>query len=510
MVLGTNRSQLMISADTEFDRTYVNLSAFYFNDTINLTYSTILTNGSLFISNNLTFVKIYSSLILSTLVDYGRRDANYFYSTYSLNESAQDDFSKGHKCNYIPEGRVVELNFLHKMFNVKPTLGLGFSSAYNATLSCMYPNENLVRVHLATNITKNDDGFDIIYRADRLKPDWDRIAYVGFDFHGKDFNISCSNFSYFIPELSNYVRVDSQEINFEAVDPNPVTVSYSNVFGGGFDFGDGVVYFPITFNFTNEGEFDVNDIAVDVVLPENGRFVSDKGEMFATAQNSYRFELNKLEINESFYLDANIRFDMENTNYSNQSIIDHIDFSYFPCWQDFSYNPLSEKYILTSNLTYGTDYNITSTPDDIIEILKSINNTVTNINKNVSTITTTVNSIKGDISTVITRINEAEEYIVDEVGDVGNVVGRINRKLSIIYNDILDTTQNNSDKLDDTLNQLPQDLQIIVDEGGPEIQEQAPSSGAAELLRRNRAAIGIFVWLMLLLLFTFFLMDYLI
>lgn len=344
---GTGIESVMISADPEFDRTYVNVTGFYFNDTINVSNGSIVTNGTLFTSNSLTFVKIDSSLILSTLVEYGRGDGNYFYSTYSLNESAQDDFAKGHKCNYIPQGRVVELNFLHKMFNVKPTLGLGFSNVNDATLYCKYPNENLVRMHLATNISKNNDGFEIAYRAQNLKPDWDRIAYVGFDFFSKDINVTCSNFSYYLPELSNYIRVDSQILQFEAVDPNPVTVTYSNVFGGGFDFNNGTVYFPITFNFANEGEFDVNNLAVDIVLPNNGRFVSVKGELFATAQNSYRFELNNLAQNETFLLDANIRFDMTDTNYSNQSIIDHIDFSYIPCWQEYSYNPLSEDYILT-------------------------------------------------------------------------------------------------------------------------------------------------------------------
>lgn len=98
----------------------------------------------------------------------------------------------------------------------------------------------------------------------------------------------------------------------------------------------------------------------------------------------------------------------------------------------------------------------------------------------------------------------------EEIGDVGNVVGSINRKLSRIYNDLFDATNNNSGKLDDILNQLPQDIQINVGDEKPQIEEQAPSAGGIDLLRRNRAAIGIFMWLVLLLVFTFFLMDYLI
>ena len=114
------------------------------------------TNNTYTSQNNVSFLRVKDREIFHTLVEYGRGRGNYFFDTIAPGVAGSGHTGVG--CSYVPNATMFELNFLHKVLNIKHWFGDLKADAYNATFSCNYPNSTVVRQHLITAIITNSSG----------------------------------------------------------------------------------------------------------------------------------------------------------------------------------------------------------------------------------------------------------------------------------------------------------------------------------------------------------------
>jgi len=183
-------------------------------------------NGADFTANNINFLKIREDEIFHTLVEFGRGRGNYFFDSLGRTSSA----STGTGFPYVPNSTRFELNYLHKVFNIKQYFGLSGIKAENASFTCVYPNNTVVRVHLDESISRNDN-FIANYKIPEIGGSFERQSFLGQDFDAAEvpFNtvipVNCTGLSYVLEEAGGNITVKEDSFNLTARNKEPFTFS---------------------------------------------------------------------------------------------------------------------------------------------------------------------------------------------------------------------------------------------------------------------------------------------
>jgi hypothetical protein len=189
------------------------------------------TNNS-YTGNIVRFLRIKDEEIFHTLVEFGRGRGNYFFDSAFAGKAGSGHTGVG--CNYVPNSTMFELNYLHKVLNVRQYFGNLTADAYNATFSCTYPNRSIVRQHLITSTQRNSSGTYVSYKINKIEGSWERMGFLGMDFYdtdqyvGEDLVINCTNMVYAFPYGGGNIVVGEDSFTLNVRDKEPFTASASS------------------------------------------------------------------------------------------------------------------------------------------------------------------------------------------------------------------------------------------------------------------------------------------
>lgn len=375
-----------------------------------------LTNNSCTV-NNVSFIKIKDYEIFHTLVEFGRGRGNYFFDTFAGGQYATTGHT-GTGCSYLPNGTMFELNFLHKINNIKQYFGDLSAEAYNATFSCIYSNDSIVRTHLISAIVTNTTGAFVSYMVPTIEGSWDRMGYIGMDFNagshlfGQSITINCTDMKYYLPVAGGNVAVDKDSFALQIRNKEPFTATAATV----DIIGNGTQEVLITYTIKNNEPYTVNDVIIEIQAPPYAQFIGTRGELWGYAQDQYRVEKTQLVPNQTETIMLFARFDTTNApNINSIDLTNGVMVKYVTCWELNAYNP--NEYTQTlRNVGNGTvDM---GTPSDITSVITMILR-ITNITK-------IINTTVMDINTTVTQINNIVNVINQTTKDTNIIVKQIN------------------------------------------------------------------------------------
>lgn len=407
-----------------------------------VTTFTAVTNNSCTVSTT-SFIKIKNYEIFHTLVEYGRGRGNYFYDTYGGGDYAGSGHT-GIGCPYLPNGTMFELNFLHKVNNVKQYFGDLSATAYNASFSCVYTNDTVVRTHLITDVVTNSTGTYLDYLIPKIEGSWERMGYVGMDYDagdhdfGQSFTINCTDITYYMPIAGGNFLVEEDSFTFNIRNRYPFVASASST----AIIGNGTQEVIITYNITNNELYTLDDVIIEIQAPPYAQFIGIRGELWGYAQDQYRIEKAQLLPGESEVIRLVARFDT--TNAPDMSTIDltnGIKTKYTTCWELNAYNPNEYTQILTGIGSETVNMSIPSNIISVITRIVQINNITTIINTTISQIDTTITNINSIVN-VINTTTQDTNIIVTEINNTANTIlnntNIIITNTNIIMNDTSD------------------------------------------------------------------------
>ena len=392
-------------------------------------------------TNSISIVRVPDDGIFQTLVEYGRGRGNYFYSTLGGAGSGHT----GVGCPYVPNNTMFELNFLHKVFNIRQYFNNHSLVAQNATFTCSYPNRTIVRTHLGTSISKGATGTTVSYYIDEIEGSWERMAYLGMDFDsseqqvGENLTISCSNIQYTLPGLGNVtVFVNNLTFNLEVRDPYPFSATASTT----STIGNGTQEVVITYTITNNEIYSIDDAIIEIQAPDHATFIGTRGELWGTALDQYRIEKAQLTPNQTETIILVTRFDTTTAGpLTNLNLTNGIKIKYTTCWEKNAYNPTEYIQNLNNIGTATVNMGIPSQITGIIDTLEALYNLSIQINTTVTEINSTVNQIEILVDVINATTNETN-YIVKQLNQT---IYDISNKTSIILNNTNQIINNTDD-----------------------------------------------------------------
>jgi hypothetical protein len=401
-----------------------------YNPLYKLTTLPISINNSYTVASNLSYVRIPDKEIFYTLVEYGRGRGNYFYSTM---DGKAGSGHTGVGCPYIPNGTMFELNFLHKIFNVRQYYNDPNLLAENASFTCSYPNRTIVRTHLGTAISQNPVQTNVSYLIDEIEGSWERMGYLGMDFDaaeqsvGENLTISCRSIVYSLPSGNITVFASGTSFNLQVRDRNPFTASAST----SATIGNGTQEVLIIYNITNNELYTANNPIIEIDAPQYAAFIGTRGEIWGTAQDQYRVEKTELQPGESEIITLVARFDTANApNITAVNLTGGIKIKFTPCWEVNAYNPAEYMQYLSGVGTGAVNMGI---PSKIISIIEQINQTYI-ILKHINITSIAINSTVNRIETLVKVINQTTIDTNKIVKQINNTVNNISSKTTIILN----------------------------------------------------------------------------
>jgi hypothetical protein len=410
------------------------------------TFSITSSNNS-YTGNDVDFLRIQDDEVFHTLVEYGRGRGNYFFDTYGSGTAGSGHTGTG--CPYLPNGTLFELNFLHKINNVKQYFGNLNAEAENATFSCTYPNNSIVREHLISSIVTNSTGAFLSYLIPTIEGSWERMGYLGMHFDigdystGNNISISCTNMQYWFAEAGGYFVVDDDSFDLEVRNREPFIASAST----SDTIGNGTQEVIITYNITNNELYTADTVIIEINAPPYATFIGTRGELWGTALDQYRIEKAELRPGDSEIIRLVARFDTSSApSMSSINLTNGIDIKYVTCWELNAYNPGEYIQTLTG---VGTGSVNMGTAANIVSVMGRINliyNILTVINTTVVDINNTVNNI----NSIVTVINTTTQDTNAIVRDINNTANSILNKTQILLNNtntILSDTQFIADQL---------------------------------------------------------------
>jgi hypothetical protein len=370
-------------------------------------------------SNNVNFLRIQCGEIFHTLVEYGRGRGNYFYD--SLNGSTSASTGTGYP--YVPDNSDFELNYLHKIYNVKQYFNDATGAATNVSFTCTYPEQTVVREHLTTGISRNGTVWTATYGISSIEGSWERMGFLGQDYAqgvytaGQAFNVGCTNIQYYLPNQDGWVQCPADAFTMTVVNATPITMT---ALSAPSSVCNGTSEVAISYVFTNTGQFPMKDSVFEVKAPQYSQFVGTRGELWGYGEDTYRYELVELLPGQSESITLIARFDT--TGQSGSVLLTQsVKATYIPTWEVNSYNPLTQ----TQNIATSTSAAITGTVCSIANIqnqLATMNSTLNSINTNVQNIQTTVN----DIQALAQQINGTTISTQTTVNEIQSTVNQIN------------------------------------------------------------------------------------
>lgn len=360
--------------------------------------------------NDVNFINIKDNEIFHTLVEYGRGRGNYFYDSMGTTTSA----GTGTGYNYVPLDTKFELNYLHKVYNVKQYYNLATSRATDVQFTCVYPYHTVVRSHLVESMTDDSNDWTIQYSLPRIDGSWERMGFLGMDFDVGDYNlndsftINCSNLQYTLSDAHGNIVVDEDSFNMNVRSPDPVSVLATS---GSSSIGNGTSEVEVTFAITNDEVYPMDKTVIEIQAPENAQWIGVRGELWGSAQDKYRYELTTMEAGQTEIVTLVARFDTSTISDTSLLLSKGIKVQFVPTWELNSYNPMT--YIQdvavseVQNVNYGVSSSIIGLQDQIDRIetnTLTINNTVNLIQTLVEEINTTTHDTNSDLANVNSTI----------------------------------------------------------------------------------------------------------
>jgi len=352
-----------------------------------------ITNNS-YTGNNLSFLRIQEDEIFHTLVEYGRGRGNYFFD--SMGSGLAGSGHTGSGCVYLPNGTLFELNFLHKILNIKQYFNLADADAEDVSFTCTYPDKTMVREHLVSNILKSGGLWTVSYFIGLIGGSWERMGYVGMDFDAGEFNIgqnisvNCTNLQYSLPNAHGNITVSQDSFDLEIRDRTPFNVTASTTTA---TVGNGTQEVIITYTITNTEIYDVSNVIIEIEAPQYATFIGTRGELWGVGRDQFRIEKTELQAGQSEVIVLVARFDTSSAGaISSLELSQGVKVQYITCWETNAYNPQEYmQYLNVGNVSVsmGTPVGIV----DIITLLQNINTTVTNVHTTVNIINNTVDNI---------------------------------------------------------------------------------------------------------------------
>jgi len=369
------------------------------------------------------------------LVEFGRGRGNYFFDSYSPDTAGSGHSGVG--CPYVPNGSMFELNYLHKVLNVKQYFLNLTAYAYNATFRCTYPNSSIVRQHLITSTYSNSSGSIVEYRIPKIAGSWERMGYLGMDFGansqyvGQTLTINCTNFTYFFPFGGGNMYVEEDSFTFTVRDREP----FSAVATSGATIGNGSQEVIITYNITNTELYTADDVIIEIDAPEYAQFIGTRGELWGTARDMYRFEKTRFLAGEEELITLVARFDTNDApDLTSINLTQGIRFKYTTCWELNAYNPTEYVQNIYDIGTGTVDMNVSSEIIEVIEYLNDIFNLTISINLTINQINSTVNHIETIVNVINTTTNETNA-IVKAINETTTII--LNQTTTIFDNTII-------------------------------------------------------------------------
>lgn len=378
--------------------------------------------------NNVSFINIRDDEIFHTLVEYGRGRGNYFYDSMGTATSA----GAGTGYRYVPNSTAFELNYLHKVYNIKQYFGLTDSSAIDVTFTCNYPVHTVVREHLASSITKGANEWTVVYSLPRIEGSWERMGFLGMDFDsgeydvGDNFTINCTSLEYNLADAYGHIQIDEDSFYMQVRDPNPLSVIASS---NPSTIGNGTSEVEITYTFTNDELYPLDSLQIAIQSPPDAQFIGVRGELWGTAVNSYLYELTSMASGQVESIVLVARFDTSFDNDISLELSQGILAKFVPTWELNAYNPMAyvQSMPMASTLTvnYATSSTITGLQEQIQRIETntiSINDTVNSIRLLTEEINSTTHTTSNNLllinGTLVSEINSAETSILNLVNAV--------------------------------------------------------------------------------------------
>lgn len=389
------------------------------------TLTTTLNGTSL---NDVEFINIESEEIFNTLVEYGRGRGNYFYNSMGTSTSA----GTGTGYNYVPNGTDFELNYLHKVFNIKQYFGLATSRATDVSFSCVYPYHTVVREHSVSAISDDGSDWSVGYALSRIDGSWERMGFLGMDIDsgeydvGNTFTINCTDLVYSMDDAYGEIKVDEDSFSMEVRSPDPISVSATS---GSPEIGNGTSEVLITYTITNNEVYPLDSAMVEIQAPEKASFIGVRGEIWGTSRERYVYELTEMSAGQTETITLVARFDTSSGSDTTLLLSQGVKAKFVPTWELNAYNPLT--YIQdvsvsgTQSVNYTTSSEITGLRDqlDVIEAnTVTLNTTINNIEtlvEQINTTTTTTGSnlisINTSIHNQLTNLDTDFQEILDEL-----------------------------------------------------------------------------------------------
>jgi hypothetical protein len=348
-------------------------------------------------TSNTSLIRIHPSEIFHTLVEYGRGRGNYFFDSYKgMNLSGSGRTEQG--CTYLPDNTALELNYLHKILNIKQYYESPLSNAYNASFTCTYPNVTIVRQHLTTAINNLGSFWLVDYFISEIEGSWERMAYLAQDFDvgeltaGNTIIINCTNIAYKLPDMGGDIFIEEDSFTLTVVDKEPFTVTALSP--AGTVVGNGTQEVVLMYSITNTAPYPVSDVIIEIEAPPYAAFIGTRGELWGYGLDQYRIEKTELlpGQTETIYLVA--RFDTSTAgNINNTLLTNGVKISYITCWEANAYNPSSYMQRIYTGANVTVNMSLPTNATNIINILININTTTSIIQQTTFNINNTVNDI---------------------------------------------------------------------------------------------------------------------
>lgn len=372
--------------------------------------------------NNVSFINIRDDEIFHDLVEFGRGRGNYFYDSMGTATSA----GTGTGYNYVPNGTAFELNFLHKIYNVKQYFGLASGSdATDVTFTCVYPYQTMVRQHLTEAIGNDGNDWTVDYSIPRIEGSWERMGFTGLDFDageysvGDVFAINCSNLDYNLADAYGHIVVEEDSLDMEVRSMDALAVTASS---GSTSIGNGSSEVVITYTITNNEQYPVDTLMLEISSPEEAVFVGVRGELWGASQDKYSYELPNLESGESVQLQLVARFDTSASSDTTLLLTEGVEARYVPTWELNAYNPMAYLQTMSLTDTQTVNYGVSSSITNLMDQIDRIETNTIAMNTTVNSIYTLVNEINGTTHTTSDNLLLINTSLSTLIGNVNSTL----------------------------------------------------------------------------------------
>ncbi|PIN73879.1 hypothetical protein COV20_02065 [Candidatus Woesearchaeota archaeon CG10_big_fil_rev_8_21_14_0_10_45_16] len=399
-------------------------------------------------TNDVKFLMINPSEIFHTLVEYGRGRGNYFFdSATSGNTSGSGATGTG--TTYLPNGTDFELNYLHKVLNIRQYYGFSSSLGENATWTCVYPNQTSVRQHQAINISRGLN-WTVTYQIDEIGGSWERMGYFGQRFGrseyptGQNITVNCTDLKYTLTAAGGNVSVGEGSFILQFRSRTPFTVFASS----SSTINNGTQEVEITYNINNTEIYTADSPFIEIQSPKYATFIGTRGELWGSSRDRYVLESTEMSSGGSEQITLVARFDTSTvpSTVSAVNLSRGVNIRFIAPWEANAYNPqeyiqeIPEGNIGTTSFNLGvqtsivavqsllstineTSFFINTTSNTLENIIRYVNETRWNqttaqdiidaIISNTSSITTN----NSEIMTQLERMREFDEELVFLVTD---------------------------------------------------------------------------------------------